>query len=269
MRAQVAAPSEIPSARRQSRSMTVLVAAGPPRLVLPPGFSARAAEPPSDAHTEACRLAASGAAEAATLVLGRRDDLIDVAVVLAPAEPLATARRALFAGMVALANAVGAFGPPEIPVTFGWPGTLLFNGARLGGGRLGAPDGCRADEVPDWLVFSAMLIASKAAAGDPGHTPDSTALDEEGFGTDLHTPLVESFARHLTKAFEIWREDGFGHLAALYLAHLPVPAGARAAIEACGDGRLTWPDGRVESLPLCASLEAPHWRDLKTGEVRL
>lgn len=269
MRAQVAAPSAIPSARRQSRSMTVLVAAGPPRLVLPPGFSARAAEPPSDAHAEACRLAASGAAEAATLVLGRRDDLIDVAVVLAPAEPLATARRALFAGMVALANAVGAFGPPEIPVTFGWPGTLLFNGARLGGGRLGVPDGCRADEVPDWLVFSAMLIASKAAAGEPGHTPDSTALDEEGFGTDLHTPLVESFARHLTKAFEIWREDGFGHLAALYLAHLPVPPGARAAIEACGDGRLTWPDGRAEALPLCASLEAPPWRDLRTGGVRL
>ena len=55
MRAQVAAPSAIPSARRQSRSMTVLVAAGPPRLVLPPGFNARAAEPPSDAHAVSYR----------------------------------------------------------------------------------------------------------------------------------------------------------------------------------------------------------------------
>lgn len=249
--------------------MTILVDASPSRLVLPPGFSERAAEPHSDAHAEACRLAASGEAEAATLVLSRRDDLIDLAVVLAPAEPLATARRAHFAGMVALANAVGVFGPPEIPVTFEWPGTLLFNGARLGGGRLGWPEACREDEEPDWLVFSGMLLASKLAAGDPGHTPDSTALEEEGFGTDLRAPLVESFARHLTKTFEIWREDGFGHVAALYLAHLPLESGLRAAIEPEGDGRLTWPDGRVEHLPLRASLEAPDWRDPKTGGVRL
>lgn len=249
--------------------MTVFVDAGPSRLVLPPGFSERAAEPHSDAHAEACRLAASGEAEAATLVLSRRDDLIDLAVVLAPAEPLATARRAHFAGMVALANAVGVFGPPEIPVTFEWPGTLVFNGARLGGGRLGWPEACREDAEPDWLVFSGMLLASKLAAGDPGYTPDSTALEEEGFGTDLRAPLVESFARHLTKTFEIWREDGFGHVAALYLAHLPRESGVRAAIEPEGDGKLTWPDGRAEHLPLRASLEAPDWRDPKTGGVRL
>lgn len=249
--------------------MTVLVDAGPPRLVLPPGFSERATELHSDAHAEACRLAASGEAEAATLVLSRREDLIDLAVVLAPAEPLATARRAHFAGMVALANAVGVFGPPEIPVTFKWPGTLLFNGARLGGGRLGWPEACREDEEPDWLVFSGMLLASKLAAGDPGHTPYSTALEEEGFGTDLRAPLVESFARHLTKTFEIWREDGFGHVAVLYLAHLPRESGVQVAIEPEGDGRLTWPDGRVEHLALRASLEAPDWRDPKTGGVRL
>jgi hypothetical protein len=28
-----------------------------------------------------------------------------------------------------------------------------------------------------------MLIASKREAGDPGHTPDSTSLEEEGFET--------------------------------------------------------------------------------------
>lgn len=249
--------------------MTVPVDAGPSRLVLPPGFSERAAEPPSDAHAEACRLAVSGEADAATLVLSRRGDLIDLAVVLAPTEPLATARRAHFAGMVALCNAVGVFGPPEIPVTFDWPGTLLFNGARLGGGRLGWPEACREDEEPDWLVFSGMLLASKLAAGDPGHTPDSTALEEEGFGANLRVPLVESFARHLTKTFEIWREDGFYRVAALYLAHLPLESGVRAAIEPAGDGRLTWPDGRVEHLPLRAKLEAPDWRDPKTGGVRL
>ena len=116
--------------------------------------------------------------------------------------------------------------------------------------------------MPDWLVFSATLIASKAAAGDPGLTPDSTALEEEGFPPDLHGPLAESFARHLTKAFEIWREDGFDRLADRY--------GARV------EGSELAPDGRTGPVALAEALAAarpeelrePAWRDPETGEVR-
>lgn len=234
-------------------------------LILPPGFSSLTVA--GDAHAAACRLAGAGEAEAATLVLGTRDDLIDLAVVLAPNEPLRTARRAFFAGMAALADAVGIFGPPEIPVRIVWPGTLTFNGARLGGGRLGWPEGCAEEAVPDWLVFSAALIVSKAAAGDPGLTPESTALEEEGFPPDLHGPLAESFARHLTKAFEVWREDGFDRLASRYLARLE---DERRGIALDGDGaRLTRPDGSTERVPLAASLLAPAWHDPETGGVRL
>lgn len=237
-------------------------------LVLPPAFTGLLASPPADAHAEACRLAGAGA-EAGTLVLGEREDVIALAVVLAPDEPLAGARRALFAGMWALAEAVGGFGPPEIPVTFLWPGTLHFNEARLGGGRLGGPAGCGEGEVPDWLVFSGALIATKRRAGDPGLTPDSTALDEEGFPPDLRDPLAESFARHLTKAFEIWSEDGFSRLAAHYLSHLALPPGARAEIGPEGDLRLSHSGGRVETLPLGPALAEPAWLDPATGTVRL
>ncbi|MFE1599843.1 biotin/lipoate--protein ligase family protein [Methylobacterium sp. ID0610] len=235
-------------------------------LVLPPGFSERVAT--GDAHAEACRLAGAGEAPA-TLVLGTRSDLIDLAVVLAPDEPLRSARRAVFAGMAALADAVGVFGPPDIPVRFHWPATLMFNGARLGGGRLGWPATCAEDAEPDWLVFSAMLIVSKAASGDPGLTPDSTALEEEGFPPDLHGPFAESFARHLTKTFEIWREDGFGHVAARYLARLDGESGRRAALDDAGDARFSHPDGRTEHAPLARALLAPGWHDPETGAVRL
>lgn len=248
--------------------MTSLLDATPSAgLVLPPGFSDRVVR--GDVHDAACRLAAAGEAEAATLLLGARGDLIELAVVLSPDEPLRTARRAFFAGMVALADAVGVFGPPEIPVRFLWPGTVTFNEARLGGGRLGWPDPCSEDAEPDWLVFSATLIASKAAAGDPGLTPDSTALEEEGFPADLHGPLAESFARHLTKAFEVWREDGFARLGARYLARLRHDPGLTAALDVEGGLRLTRPDGRAECLPLAAPLLAPAWRDPETGTVRL
>ena len=234
-------------------------------LILPPGFSGLTVA--GDAHAAACRLAGAGEAEAATLVLGSRVDLLDLAVVLAPDEPLRTARRAFFAGMAALADAVGIFGPPEIPVRIVWPGTLTFNGARLGGGRLGWPDRCAEEAVPDWLVFSATLIVSKAAAGDPGLTPESTALDEEGFPPDLHGPVAESFARHLTKAFEVWREDGFDRLAARYLGRLE---DERRGLALDGDeARLVRADGSAERVPLVTALLAPAWRDAGTGGVRL
>ncbi|GJD55284.1 biotin/lipoate--protein ligase family protein [Methylobacterium dankookense] len=235
-------------------------------LVLPPGFSACAAA--AGAHDAACRLAATGEGEAATLVLGARDDLFDLAVILAPDEPLRTARRAFFAGMAALADAVGVFGPPEIPVRVLWPGTVMFNGARLGGGRLAWPTTCTEDVEPNWLVFSATLLASKATAGDPGLTPDSTALEEEGFPAGLQNTLAESFARHLTKAFEIWREDGFAHLAARYLARLDGAPGAEVALDETGDARLAHPDGRIERLRLAPGLLSPAWHDPETG-VRL
>ncbi len=252
-----------PAPTHAMRSPASPIPAPHPGLVLPPGFSHRPTA--RGAHAEACRLAASGEAEAATLLLGARPELLDLAVVLAPDEPLRTARRAFFAGMAALADAVGIFGPPEIPVRIVWPGTLTFNGARLGGGQLGWPDDCAEDAVPDWLVFSATLIASKAAAGDPGLTPDSTALEEEGFPPDLHGPFAESFARHLTKTFEVWREDGFGRVAARYGARL---SGADAAVDGAA-ARLTHPDGRTEPVALAAALATAAWRDPETGDVRL
>ncbi|MFY9292524.1 MAG: biotin/lipoate--protein ligase family protein [Methylorubrum rhodinum] len=249
--------------------MTLFPEARPADLVLPPAFTGVFAAAGADVHGETCRLAASDA-EAGTLVLGERDGILTLAVVLAPDEPLAGARRALFAGMWALCEAIGGFGPPEIPVVVFWPDTLHFNEARFGGGRLGWPKGCGEGDVPDWLVFSASLIASKRHAGDPGLTPDSTSLEEEGFPADLARPLAESFARFLTKAFEIWTEDGFQHLAGRYLDHLALPPHAREAqIVDDGDLRLTFAPGLSEDRPLLPALVQPAWCDPETGTVRL
>jgi len=241
----------------------------PTDLVLPPAFTGLRLPATEDAFTQARALAQAQAGEAAgTLVIVEREDVLDLAVVLAPGEPLASARRAFLLGMVALIDAVGAYGPPEMPITLVWPGTLMFDGARLGGGRLAWPEACAEDCEPDWLVFSATLLVSKARWGDPGLTPDSTALDEEGFGPGIRLALVESFARNLMKAFAIWEEDGFSDLAARYLAHLPAAVGAKARIEANGDAVLER-DGTTERLALAPNLADPAWRDPATGTVRL
>lgn len=241
-----------------------------PPLDLPPVFRDVPAAGPEGAFAEALRRA--GTDDAGTLVRVARDDVLDLAVVLAPAEPLVSARRAHLAGMVALAEAVGAHGPPEIPVRFDWPDVLHFNGARLGGGRLGWPAACPEDAVPDWLVFGATLIASKARAGDPGLTPGSTSLEEEGFAPEDGRRIVESFARNLMRAFETWSEDGFEALGARYLAHLPCgDPEARRTIAANGDCVIEGP-ARARAgrrLPLLPALHAPAWLDPETGAPRL
>ncbi|WP_288579798.1 biotin/lipoate--protein ligase family protein [uncultured Methylobacterium sp.] len=180
-----------------------------PGLLLPPAFRALRLPPAAreTAHERACALAAADAEAAGTLVVGARPDLVDVAVVLAPEEPLSVARLAGLVGLTALAETVGSHGPPDKPVTVDAAGALFFDRARLGGGRLAWPESCGEDAVPDWLVFSGMLIASKREAGDPGHTPDSTSLEEEGFET-TGIALVESFARHLLRGLALWAEDG-------------------------------------------------------------
>jgi hypothetical protein len=50
---------------------------------------------------------------AGTLTYVGRFDLAEFAVVLEPGEPLRTARRAFYAGMVALTDALRAYAPPN------------------------------------------------------------------------------------------------------------------------------------------------------------
>ncbi len=223
-----------------------------PTLDLPPVYSAVIVRKPANAFAHACGLA--GPDRAGTLVWVERDEVIEFAVVLAPDEPLTSARRAFFVAMTALADAVSAHAPPEKPVTFDWPDAIRFDGARIGGGRLGWPDDCPEDRVPGWLVYSAMLIASKQRAGDPGLTPDSTSLEEEGFLIERPGALVESFARYLMKGFDLWAEQGFESIEARYLAHLPN-----------GESSL----GAAPRRPLLAALRAVSWLDPATGAPRL
>jgi hypothetical protein len=188
--------------------------------------------------------------------------LIDIALVLRPGEPLAGARRGFFVCMVALANAVGAAAPPEKPITFGWPGTLLFDGARLGGGRLGWPDDCREDEIPRWLVFGATLLATLAPGAEPGLTPFSTTLDEEAVPVDAHAAIIEDFARHLLRSSDLVSERGYAEVGDVYLRLLAgrEPGESRRLGES-GDCVI---EG-AESLPLLAGLAEVAWLDPATG----
>ncbi|WP_132254349.1 biotin/lipoate--protein ligase family protein [Methylobacterium segetis] len=239
-------------------------------LDLPPLFSDVAIDAAERVHAEACRLASAEAA--GTIVHALDGDYPAFAVVLAPEEPLAGARRAFLAGMVALGEAVGAHAPPERAVRFAWPDAILFNEARIGGGRLAWPADCPDDAIPDWLVFSCMLIGSKRAAGDPGLTPETTSLEEEGFEVEDRAVFVEGFARYLMRAFETWSDRGFGVLAHAYREELiPNLSGADQRIDPAGDLLTEDPAllGGWRRDGLAAGLRTPTWLEPATGRPRL
>jgi hypothetical protein len=238
-----------------------------PTLRLPPGFTLVSLREHGDAFAHACSIAA--AAGAGTFVWVRRFDVLEFAVVLEPEEPLVAARRAVFAGMVAMADAVASFAPPEKPVTLAWPASLSLDGGRLGGGRLGWPSDCPEDRVPDWLVFSGQLLGAVTGDQNPGAHPDVTWLVEEGVDPADGYAIIESFARHLMVAFDAWSERGFQAVADSYLARLPQAEGlGRRGIDINGDLLVHRPGG-VDRLGLLPPLEEAAWYDPATGLPRL
>src|SRR3954468_8989160 len=239
-------------------------------LDLPPPFRLVTLREAGDAFAHACSIAADGGA--GTLVHVGRFDLAEFAVVLEPEEPLRIARRALYAGMCALGDALAVHAPPEKPINFDWPDAIRVDGGLVGGGRLGWPMGGDEAEPPQWLVFGAMIRTVAMGENEPGLRPLGSALEEEGFDDVGSGRLAESFARHLMVAIDTWQEQGFTALAKNYLARLSPTAGIRRDIDDNGDllVRQQLPKGNSvpERRPLTAALAAPSWFDPATGGPR-
>ncbi len=238
----------------------------PPPLSLPPGFNLVTLREVGDAFAHAVTNAAE--LGAGTLVHVGRFDLSEFAVVLEPDEPLATARRAFYAGMAALADALAAHAPPEKPIDLVWPDAIRVDAGLVGGGRLAWSEGPE-DLPPQWLVFGAMIRVVSLAGDEPGLLPMSAALEDEGFDGLEAGRLAESFARHLMTLVDSWQEKGFGAVAKDYLSRLVAEKGASRNIADSGDllvrrmGKLD-----VERRRLVPALTAPSWLDPETGGPR-
>jgi biotin-(acetyl-CoA carboxylase) ligase len=237
-----------------------------PALDLPPPYRLVVLREVGDAFAHACAIAADEGA--GTLVYVGRFDLAEFAVVLEPDEPLRLARRAFYAGMVALADALAAHAPPEKPMSIDWPDAIRVDGGLIGGGRLGWPESADESEPPQWLVFGAMIRTVAMGEDEPGLRPLSSGLEAEGFGDLGSGRLVESFARHLMVATDAWQEKGFGEIARSYLARLASgAAGVRRELADNGDvllRRMTVAEPERHVLTH-ALAQVPSWLDSETG----
>jgi biotin-(acetyl-CoA carboxylase) ligase len=235
---------------------------------LPPPFSLVRLRESGDAFTHATNIAS--ASGAGTLVYVGRFDLAEFAVVLEPNEPLRTARRAFHAGMVALADALRAYAPPNKPVTIDWPDAIRVDGGLVGGGRLGWPASAKEHDPPAWLVFGAMIRTVALTEEEPGLHPLSSALEQEGFGETGAVQVTESFARYLMLAIHRWQVEGFESVAREYLSRLSRERRVSRRIGEQGD-LIQQRIGveKAERHDLLKALAAPSWFDPKLGGPRL
>jgi len=240
-------------------------------LELPPFYRAINLREHQDAFDHARSIAAE--AGAGTLVWVRRFDTIEFALIVEPDEPLSAARRVLYAAMSALGDALVTYAPPEKPMAFAWPATIMFDGGIIGGGQLAWPDGATEDDVPDWLVVGFVVRGVLPAKTGGTHQFDTTAvrgtsLEAEGFEMLDQADVVASFARHFMVYVDQWQEKGFVPVGQTYLARLPEERGVKRGIDVNGDllvRRL--PNLKeVERQSLVAALAAPEWRDPETGD---
>jgi biotin-(acetyl-CoA carboxylase) ligase len=236
-------------------------------LDLPPPFRLVLLREVGDAVAHACAHAAE--LGAGTLVFVGRFDLAEFAVILEPEEPLVAARRAFYAGMVALGDALAAAAPPEKPIVIEWPDAIQVDGGLVGGGQLAWPEDADEQAVPEWLVFGAAIRTVSMSETEVGLYPLATTLEEEGFLDAGSEHLAGAFARHLMIALDRWQESGFTAIAMDYASKLKPESGLRREIDENGDLRVLRGHKLVERQRLLPALKAPSWLDPTTGGPRL
>ena len=95
---------------------------------LPPLLSAEAVET-GDVQAKAVARAAAG--EVGLVCYATAGPLLDFAVTLAPEVDAATSAQMQHALIVAVGDAIGALAPPEVVVTYQYPGTIFLIAALL------------------------------------------------------------------------------------------------------------------------------------------
>lgn len=156
-----------------------------------------------------------------------RPERWSLALVLEPEVGATRSAAMLPLAQVALVEALAGLAPAGTEVRARWTGEIVVNGAGCGAVS-GIMADAATDGVPDWLVLA--LAVPLTARGDPGDSPDRTALRDEVGPVDP-VELTEAVARHALAWLHRWEADG---LVALARAWMQVAADVGAPIEARG-----------------------------------
>lgn len=177
----------------------------------PPVFTGHAVAAGADPFAVAVKSGASGSCGAGDVFWTEDKHRAAAAFLLEPETPLVAAAQMVPVMMVAIGDALGAIGPPNLALTFRWPGRILANGGSVGKVVFAASDNVGASDIPDHIAigFDLALDASANSRAEPGLDPNVTALFEEGCGDLDRTAVIEAVARHFLSWIDGWTHDGF------------------------------------------------------------
>ena len=177
----------------------------PPQL--PPLLRAEAV---TSGDVQAKAVARAAAGEVGLVCYAPSGSLLDFAVTLAPEVDASTAAQMHHALMVAVGDAIGALAPPEVVVSYQFPGTILFNRGIAGSIQL-VQGPLSADQVsPAWMVVSARVRLSDETHAMPlEFRMANTSLEEEGAGFISRTRFLEACCRHFLVWLHKWEDEGF------------------------------------------------------------
>jgi BirA family transcriptional regulator, biotin operon repressor / biotin---[acetyl-CoA-carboxylase] ligase len=166
-----------------------------------------------DASDDPFRIAENGAKAgrlgAGDLLWSPDEARVRAAIVLEPEIALEKCAAIGLVLMVAIGDALGAIGPPNLAITYRWPLTLLANGAAAGRVRQSWPQGAASSEIPEYFVVGFELNLVRSGTGEPGTDPTITWLHEEGCGDIDRTTAIEAVARHFLSWVDGFTEEGF------------------------------------------------------------
>ena len=172
----------------------------------------------------------------------------EAALVLEP-ETAAEARLGLLAGCNALADALAAPAPADLPLGFAWPGGLLLNGGRCG--QVTASPG-PANTLLLGFRLRLSFAPGQATSQGTGLLPNETSWHDEGAAPLAAADLTAAWALHLMAGLDQWQARGWQKLAETYLARLldpPAAAGLRRGIDPLTGALLLDRDGLREVRP--------------------
>ena len=155
-------------------------------------------------------IAVAGKSETGTVLYSENPEYVEVAIILSPEIPKIKCNQMLYIMMVASGDAIGALAPPEVAVTYAFPGFIFLNRGEAGLVKVEVAPSNDDQSIPDWMVVGLKLrLNNNIEINENEINADVTSLADEGGGYVSRTRAIESLSRHFLAWVSQWEDEGF------------------------------------------------------------
>ena len=155
-------------------------------------------------------IAIAGKSETGTVLYSENPEYVEVAIILSPEVPKIKCNQMLYIMMVASGDAIGALAPPEVAVTYAFPGFIFLNRGEAGLVKIEVAPSNDDQSIPDWMVVGLKLrLNNNIEINENEIHADITSLADEGGGYVSRTRAIESLSRHFLAWISQWEDEGF------------------------------------------------------------